>query len=231
MQPTILIIEDEKPLRGFLRASLKTQGYDVLEVETGGAGLALAASHLPDLVVLDLGLPDMDGLEVIRGIREWSQMPVIILSARDQERDKVSALDLGADDYLTKPFGVGELLARIRASIRRSSLIRQDGENALPVYDVNGLRIDAEKHLVSVEGEEVHVTPMEFKLLTVMARHAGKVLTHNFLLREVWGPSSGNETQYLRVFMANLRRKLEKDPARPLYLRTEVGVGYRLVGE
>ncbi len=228
---TILIIEDEQSIRNFLRATLKTQGYRIVEAATGREGLSLTASHIPDIVILDLGLPDVDGVQVIEETRAWSAVPILVLSARDQERDKIDALDAGADDYLTKPFGTGELLARLRVAMRHSVIAA--GEHGEPTgsFRVGELTIDTDRRLVLVGGETVHLTPTEYRLLLTMAQHAGKVLTHSFLLREIWGPNSTGETQYLRVFMANLRRKLEHNPAEPEYIYTEMGVGYRLRGE
>lgn len=228
--PIILVIEDERPIRNFLRSALRTQSYRVLEAEKGGEGLSLAASHVPDVVLLDLGLPDMDGIEVIKELRTWFTAPILILSARGQERDKIAALDTGADDYLTKPFGVGELLARIRVALRNRSR-REMEEGSGTVFTVEGLKVDLEARRVFVHDEEVHLTPIEFKLLTVLVKNAGKVLTHMHLLREVWGPASGDQLHYVRIYMAGLRKKLENDPARPRYLFTEVGVGYRLADE
>jgi len=229
--PLILVIEDELPIRRFLRASLGGEGYRLAEAETGQQGLKMAATQPPDLVMLDLGLPDMDGLQIIEELRRWSQMPIIILSARDQEKDKVIALDQGADDYLSKPFGVGELLARIRVALRHQAHIRGQPVGAAPRFSVGDLTVDLEARRVFVRGEEAHLTPIEYRLLTTFVQHAGKVLTHRFLLQEVWGPGHREETHYLRVFTANLRRKLEADPARPRYLLTEQGVGYRLAAE
>lgn len=230
-EPLILLIEDEKSIRNFLRATMKTQQYRLVEALGGREGISLAASHVPDLVVLDLGLPDIDGIEVIEGIRKWSQVPILILSARDQERDKIAALDAGADDYLTKPFGVGELLARMRVALRHAARPRETETRQQGVFAAGELEIDFERRTVSVAGEPIHLTPTEYKLLSIMAGYAGKVLTHSFLLKAVWGPGSASETQYLRVFMANLRRKLERDPAEPRYVLTEMGVGYRLADE
>ncbi|MBN2050461.1 MAG: response regulator [Spirochaetales bacterium] len=229
--PLILLVDDEKPVRNFLSASIKTQSYRVLDAKTGNEALSLTASHGPDLILLDLGLPDIDGIEVIHRIRDFSAVPIIVLSARGQEWDKVEALDAGADDYLSKPFGTAELLARIRAGLRRAAQLKQHAKEGTTVYKVESLTVDLEKRIVFVDGKEVHVTPTEFKLLSVMVRHPGKVLTHAFLVREVWGPGAGNDTQSLRVFMANLRRKLEKDPSDPQIIRTEVGVGYRISDE
>jgi two-component system, OmpR family, KDP operon response regulator KdpE len=222
----IIVIEDEAQIRRFLRTALTSEGYQVAEAETGKQGLAEAATRKPDLVILDLGLPDMDGVEVIKGIREWSSVPVIILSARSQESDKISALDAGADDYLVKPFGVGELLARIRASLRHVFSAASGHEEG--IFSVDKLTVDMIHRKVTVDGAEVHLTPIEYRLLTVLVRHAGKVLTHRMLLKEVWGPNYVERAHYLRIYMGILRHKLEKDPARPRFLLTEVGVGYRL---
>lgn len=226
--PLILIIEDEPPIRRFLRASLTEQGYRFNEAETAREGLQLAAAHPPDLIVLDLGLPDQNGLEVLRQIRDWSQVPILIVSARGQEHDKVLALDAGADDYLTKPFGVGELLARIRVALRHAT---QSAAPASAVFAAGTLRADLAARRVWVGDQEVHLTPTEYRLLTTLIRHAGKVLTQRFLLKEVWGPDQVHEGHYLRVAMAKLRAKIEPTPARPQLILTEVGVGYRLNGE
>lgn len=219
----ILVIEDEQPIRRFLRASLASEGYRVSEAATGEAGLRAAAGDPPDLVILDLGLPDLDGQEVLTRLREWSSAPVIVLSARDQESQKIRALDQGADDFVTKPFGIGELLARMRTALRH---VRRTGGEATTIA-AGELRIDLAARLVYRRGVEVHLTPLEYKLLITLAQHAGKVLTHRYLLREVWGPHSAQENHYLRVFVASLRRKLEDDPAQPRHLLTEQGVGYR----
>jgi two-component system KDP operon response regulator KdpE len=226
MNPTILLIEDDPHIRRFLRASLLTQGYDLLEAETGREGLALAASRVPDVVLLDLGLPDMEGMEVIHLLRAWSSVPIIILSARGQERDKVANLDAGADDYLTKPFGVGELLARMRVALRKS-MPAEEGQQEVR-YSLGNIEVDFERRLVLRGQEEVHLTPIEYKLLAALLKHRGKVVTHRQLLKEVWGPSYVEQNPYLRIFILNLRRKLEDDPTRPQYLLTEPGVGYRL---
>jgi two-component system KDP operon response regulator KdpE len=226
--PLILLVDDERPIRRLVHTALSGAGYRVLEAETGGDALRLAAQQPPDLVILDLGLPDADGQAVLRQLREWLRAPVIILSARDQERQKVTALDNGADDYLTKPFSTAELLARARVALRHAA---RAGEPASPAVRVGDLSVDLAARRVHVAGAEVRLTPIEYKLLTTLARHAGKVLTHRFLLTEVWGPGHTHETHYLRVFMAALRRKIEADPARPRYLLTEQGVGYRLAGE
>jgi two-component system KDP operon response regulator KdpE len=227
--PLLLLVEDELPIRRFLRTSLAGEGYRLIEAETGREAIKLAAQQPPDLVLLDLGLPDLDGQEVLRQLREWLQAPILILSVRDQEQQKVMALDNGADDYLTKPFSTGELLARIRVALRRITRVGED--RASSTFHCGDLKVDLAARRVSVKDTEIRLTPIEYKLLSVLVRHAGKVLTHRFLLKEVWGPHHVQETHYLRVFMASLRRKLEADPAQPRYLLTEQGVGYRLVVE
>jgi two-component system KDP operon response regulator KdpE len=227
--PKLLLIEDEQEIRRFLRVSLEAHGYRLVEAATGKEGIRHAAGHQPELIILDLGLPDVDGMEVIRQVREWSKMPIIILSARGREVEKVAALDAGADDYLTKPFGVGELLARIRVALRHS--LPGAGEGGEPVFTLDRLRVDFGRRQVFVGEEEVHLTPIEYRLLTTMIRHAGKVLTHRQLLKEVWGPDNLAENHYVRVYMAQLRRKIEADPARPRYVLTEPGVGYRLADQ
>jgi two-component system, OmpR family, KDP operon response regulator KdpE len=229
--PLILVIEDEKPIQRFLRASLLSEGYHVVEAETGQQGLTMALAQPPDLVILDLGLPDMDGLRIIEELRSWSQVPIIILSARDQEKDKVTALDRGADDYLSKPFGVGELLARLRVALRHQARLSSQPSPDASRFSVGDLLVDLEARRVFMRDQEVRLTPIEYRLLITFIQHAGKVLTHRFLLKEVWGPGHVEETHYLRVFTAALRRKLETDPARPRYLLTEQGVGYRLAAE
>ena len=229
--PLILVIEDEPPIRRFLRASLNSEGYRLAEAGTGRQGLSMAASQPPDLVILDLGLPDVDGLQIIEALRRWSQMPIIILSARGQEKDKVIALDRGADDYLSKSFLINELLSLLRVALRHQARISGQPGDAATRFNVGDLAVDLEARRVFVRGQEVHLTPFEYRLLTTFVQHAGKVLTHRFLLKEVWGPGHSEETHYLRVFTARLRRKLEADPARPRYLLTEQGVGYRLADE
>jgi len=223
----ILVIEDEQPIRRFLRASLSDEGYRVSEATTGEEGLRLASDRPPDLVVLDLGLPDLDGQIVLKRLREWSSAPIIVLSAREQEQQKVEALDHGADDYITKPFGIRELLARIRTALRHANKDLPEE----PTLTIGDLRVDLAARLVYRKEKEVHLTPLEYNLLATMLKHAGKVLTHRFLLREVWGPQNSQENHYLRVFVASLRRKLENDPAQPRYILTEPGVGYRLAVE
>jgi len=228
MQPTILIIEDELPVRRLLRAILETRQYSVVESPTGDEGLRKAATEQPDLVLLDLDLPDVDGVTVIARLREWSTMPIIVVSARSGEQDKIVALDAGADDYLTKPFGVGELLARVRVAVRHNAASKNTGD---PVLAVGNLQIDLGSRRVTSGGKVVHLTRNEFRLLAVLAKNAGKTLTHRQLLREVWGPESQQETHYLRVYINQLRQKLEQDPSQPVYLLTEPGVGYRLATE
>lgn len=222
----ILVIEDEPQMQKFLAASLTSEGYRTLEALTGAEGLALARTHNPDLILLDLGLPDADGMEITRDLREFSTRPIIVISARGQEEDKVRALDVGADDYLTKPFGTNELMARIRVALRHAS--RSKEESTGPVIHNGELEVDLDKRRVLARGEEVHLTPNEYKLLAYLMKHAGKVLTHRQLLKEVWGAAYATQTHYLRVYMVQLRHKLEADPARPRYLVTEPGVGYRL---
>jgi two-component system KDP operon response regulator KdpE len=228
-KPLVMVVEDELQMRTFVRLALTAHGYRVLEVETGREALQQAAAHTPDLILLDLGLPDMDGLEVTRGIREWTTTPVIVISARGQERQKVEALDAGADDYLTKPFGSAELMARIRVALRHATRNTQDPLTS--VVSIGALRVDLAKRLVLVGEKEVHLTPIEYKLLVLLSKHAGMVLTHKQLLDQVWGPGHGTQMQYLRVYMAQLRQKLEENPAHPRYLVTEPGVGYRLKSE
>ncbi len=225
-QPTILIIEDEQEIRRFLRASLANHGYRLIECESGQRGLDLIADEHPDLVLLDLGLPDTDGLTVIRRLRGWSQVPIIVLSARGREADKVKALDAGADDYLTKPFSVVELQARMRVALRHAT--QDQNEAGEPVFTLHGLRVDLERRQVFVDDKEVHLTPIEYRILTTLIKHSGKVVTHRQLLKEVWGPESVFETHYLRVYMTHLRRKIEADPAQPRFVLTDPGVGYRL---
>jgi two-component system KDP operon response regulator KdpE len=228
-EPVVVLIEDEAQIRRFLRATLSGQGYRLFEATTGADGLVEVASRQPDVVIVDLGLPDTDGLEVIRRLREWSAVPVIVLSARGQERDKVTALDAGADDYVSKPFSAGELLARIRVALRHTAGASHEGGDA--TFKVGELQVDQLRRHVSVRGAEVKLTPIEYKLLTTLVRHAGKVVTHQQLLREVWGPGHDAQSHYVRVYMAHLRHKLEAEAARPRYLLTEPGVGYRLVVE
>lgn len=223
---TILIVEDDDRIRNYIKTVLTSCGYATLETGNGRTALAMIASHTPDLLLLDLGLPDQDGQEIIRDVRSWSQMPVVVVSARGHEQDKVQALDNGADDYITKPFGTDELLARIRAALRHGSM-RTGKENR--VYRANGLMVDTERRIVQVDGNTIHLTQTEYRIVQLLCMHAGKVITHDYILREVWGPFSGCDTQILRVNMANIRRKLEKDPTMPEYITTEIGVGYRMI--
>jgi len=222
--PLILVIEDEQPIRRFLRASLTAEGYRFVEAESGEQGLRLASQQPPDTVILDLGLPDIDGQEVLKRLREWFTGPIIVLSARDQEAQKVQAMVGGADDYVMKPFGIAELLARMRTALRHAVA----SPETAAVFTVGELSVDLAARTVTVNKQPVHLTPLEYKLLATLIKHAGKVLTHRFLLKEVWGPGHAEETHSLRVFMASLRRKVEADSARPRYLMTEPGVGYRL---
>jgi two-component system KDP operon response regulator KdpE len=227
--PVVVLIEDEPQIRRFLRATLTGQGYRLFEATTGADGLVEVGSRQPDVVIVDLGLPDIDGLEVIRRVREWTAVPIIVLSARGQERDKVTALDAGADDYVSKPFGASELLARIRVALRHTAGASHEADDA--AFKVGDLRMDLLRRQVFVGDREVRLTPIEYKLLTTLVRHAGKVVTHAQLLREVWGPTHTDQAHYVRVYMAHLRHKLEAEPARPRYLLTEPGVGYRLTPE
>lgn len=225
----ILIVEDEPQIRHFLRTTLAAEGYRVIEAENGERGVLEAATHKPDLVMVDLGLPDLDGVEVIKRIRAWSALPILILSARNAEADKVAALDAGADDYVTKPFGMAELTARLRVALRHAT--HGAGQDTTGTLRFGKIEIDLERRLVRTDGRDIHLTPIEFRLLSCLAKHAGMVLTHRHLLREVWGPSYVDQAHYLRIYMKQLRHKLEPDPARPRYLLTETGVGYRLASE
>ncbi|RYX94091.1 MAG: two-component system response regulator KdpE [Comamonadaceae bacterium] len=230
--PVAILIEDEPQIRRFVRAALEAEGWQVHEAATAARGLTEAGTRKPDLLVLDLGLPDGDGLQVIRDVRGWSQVPVIVLSARVDESDKIAALDAGADDYLTKPFGVGELLARVRANLRRhQAATSRDGAAADPVFRFGAVEIDRQARLVRRAGNEVHLTPIEYRLLNVLAANAGRVMTHRQLLRDVWGPAHTEQNHYLRIHMGHLRQKLEEDAAQPRHLLTETAVGYRLAVE
>ena len=219
----VLVVDDEQPIRRFLRVTLTSQAYTVIEAASGQEALSGAATQKPDIIILDLGLPDIDGVEVTRLLRQWTQIPIIILSVRGSESDKIAALDAGADDYLTKPFGVGELLARLRAALRRAAQTANE-----PVFTSGNLKVDLARRLVTVSGREVQLTPTEYGLLRMLVTHAGKVLTHRHLLHEVWGAEYGEEFHMLHVNISNLRRKIEPDPARPQFIITEPGVGYRL---
>lgn len=228
----ILIIEDEKPILRFLSSTLEKNDYSVIRAETGEEALTMIESHCPNLIILDLGLPDMDGIKVLEKIRTWAYIPVIVVSARTMERDKVRALDLGADDYITKPFGTEELLARIRTALRHTRTGNTNPEIVdKGTYTVNGLTVDFNQHLVAVDGNDVGLTLMEYRIVELLAKYAGKVLTYDFIMKELWGPRAGKDNQILRVNMANIRRKIEKNPASPEYLFTEVGVGYRLLSQ
>ena len=231
--PVAIIIEDEPQIRRFVRAALEAEGWQVHEALTLRDGLAQAGTRKPDLLVLDLGLPDGDGVTLIRDVRGWSQVPIVVLSARADEADKIAALDAGADDYLTKPFGVGELLARVRANLRRQRGSGADGaaggDEADPLFRFGDVEVDRQARLVRRAGQEVHLTPIEYRLLTVLVANAGRVMTHRQLLREVWGPSHADQAHYLRIYMGHLRQKLEADPTQPRHLLTETAVGYRLL--
>ena len=227
--PLVLLVEDEAPMRKFVRLALTAEGYRVIEAENGKDALRQAAAHTPDLVLLDLGLPDIDGLEVTKALREWSVAPIIVTTAREQEDQKVKTLDAGADDYLTKPFGTAELMARVRVALRHAARSQRDPMTS--TIEVGDLRIDLAKRLVFVGEAEVHLTPIEYKLLAALMNHVGTVLTHKQLLDQVWGPGHGHQMHYLRVFLTQLRRKLEKNPAHPRYLLNVPGVGYRIKGE
>jgi two-component system KDP operon response regulator KdpE len=224
--PLVLVVDDELGIRRFLRVTLQAHGFRVAEAALAGEALDKITTLRPDLVILDLGLPDRDGLDLTRDLREWTGVPIIVLSARDREEDKVRALDLGADDYLTKPFGTDELLARLRVALRHAQMRPADQP---AIFRAGGLTVDLARRHIAIDGREVHLTPIEYKLLSTLVLHAGRVLTHRQLLRAVWGPEYGDENHYVRVYMAQLRRKIETEPARPRYIRTEPGVGYRLV--
>ncbi|MGZ3237240.1 MAG: two-component system response regulator KdpE [Burkholderiaceae bacterium] len=223
--PIALLVEDEAQIRRFVRSALEEEGWQIFETETLQRGLVDAGTRKPDLVILDLGLPDGDGVDFIHDLRKWSAVPIIVLSARAGEADKIRALDAGADDYLTKPFGVGELLARVRSTLRRH---RQPGVNADGMIQFGDVKVDLKARLVTKANQSIHLTPTEYRLLTVLAKHGGRVVSYPQLLREVWGPSHSESSQYLRIYMGHLRQKLEDDPAQPRYLLTETAVGYRL---
>ena len=228
----ILVVEDEKSIAHFISSVLSANGYEAMQARTGAEAMSMISSHCPDLVILDLGLPDMDGLDILRQLRSWSSLPVVVVSARSHEKDKVTALDLGADDYLTKPFGTDELLARVRTAIRHTRTSSGNDEIAQKgTYTVGELTIDYNKHQVLKNGQNVRLTLSEFRIVALLGKYAGKVLTYDFIIKELWGPRAGGDNQILRVNMANIRRKIEKNPAEPEYLFTEVGVGYRLAEE
>ena len=226
----ILIVEDEKSISGFIKAILSSNGYDVIVAHSGGEAFSMISSHCPDLILLDLGLPDIDGMQVIEAVRQWTQLPILVVSARNYERDKVAALEKGADDYITKPFGAAELIARIRVAIRhaRNSIGNSSLANS-GKFIAGEMVIDYDKHQVLINGENVHLTQNEFRIVSLLGKCAGKVLTYDFIMKELWGPQSKGNNQILRVNMANIRRKIEKNPAEPQYIFTEVGVGYRMI--
>ena len=226
LDPLVLVVEDEPQMRRFIRASMESHGYRIAEASTGAEMIAVATGHMPDVILLDLGLPDGDGIDLTRRVREWSRIPIIVISARGREEDKVAALDAGADDYLTKPFGVNELLARVRAALRHAQGRGSDTDDA--VLEFGELRIDLSRREVTMSSRDVHLTPIEYKLLVLLARNAGRVLTHRQIIKEIWGASYAGQSHHVRVHMAELRKKIEADPARPRLLTTEPGVGYRL---
>ena len=226
---SILVIEDEKSICDFISRTLELNDYKVMTANTGKDGLAIITSQLPDLVLLDLGLPDMDGMDIIRQTREWSGMPIIVISARTQEKEKVNALDVGADDYITKPFGTSELLARIRTAMRHSNKIGSNNQLITKEYRAKDLRVDFDKRRITLDGDEVHLTRVEYKIVSILAQNSGRVITYDALINEIWGPYAGDNNRILRVNMANIRRKLEKNPAEPEYIFTELGVGYRML--
>lgn len=226
----VLVVEDDKSIRNFFRTILEANNYDVIMADTGAEAYSMITSQCPDVVILDLGLPDMDGIKILKSVREWSSMPIIVVSARTHERDKVEALDLGADDYITKPFGTSELLARLRNAIRhvRASYLTPEGMQT-GIFRSGGMVIDYDKHRVYIDGADANLTQNEYKLVSLLGRYAGKVLTYDFIIKEIWGPNMKTDNRILRVNMANIRRKIEKNPAQPRYIFTEVGVGYRIV--
>ena len=228
-KPLILVVEDDAPVRSLIATTLKTHDYKYLSAQNGAGAITEALSHNPDVVLLDLGLPDMDGVDVIRKIRSWSNMPIIVISARTEDSDKIEALDAGADDYLTKPFSVEELLARLRVTQRRLALMKTDFAQESPVFMNGALKIDYAAGCAFLDGEELHLTPIEYKLLCLLSKNVGKVLTHPFLTQSIWGRSWSNDVASLRVFMATLRKKLESKPDSPQYIQTHLGVGYRMM--
>ena len=226
----VLVVEDDKRINSFYKTVLEANNYDVLMAQTGTEAYSMITSQCPDVVILDLGLPDMDGMKILKSVREWSSMPVIVVSARSHEKDKVAALDMGADDYITKPFGTSELLARIRTAIRhtRNTLVSPTG-SPVGVFVSGSLTIDYDKHRVYMDGKDVGLTQNEYKIVSLLGKFAGKVMTYDYIIKEIWGPNMKNDNRILRVNMANIRRKIEKNPAEPEYIFTEVGVGYRIV--
>ncbi len=228
MKTSILVIEDDKPIRNLITTTLKLQNYTVHEADTALDAIAKAVTIMPDIIILDLGLPDIDGTEIIKKVREWSNLPIIVVSARGEDKDKIEALDIGADDYLTKPFSVEELLARIRVALRKINYDNSNKKND-PVFTNGGLKIDYSAGCVFVDDVEIHLTPIEYKLIVLLSKNVGKVLTHNFIIKNVWGNPLDSDVPALRVFMATLRRKIEKDTSNPKYIQTHIGVGYRLI--
>ena len=226
---SILLVEDEKNICDFISTSLSAQDYRISTAHTGKEALPIITSQCPDLILLDLGLPDMDGMEIIRQVRTWSSVPIIVLSARTQEQEKVRALDLGADDYLTKPIGTSELLARIRTALRHSNRLNTDSPLYKRPFHAKGLTIDFEKHLVSVDGKDVHLTQIEFKIISLLAQNSGRVMTYDTIISNIWGPYADDDNSILLVNMAHIRRKLEQNPAEPQYVFTEIGIGYRMI--
>ena len=226
---SILLVEDEKNICDFISTSLSAQDYRISTAHTGKEALPIITSQCPDLILLDLGLPDMDGMEIIRQVRTWSSVPIIVLSARTQEQEKVRALDLGADVYLTKPIGTSELLARIRTALRHSNRLNTDSPLYKRPFHAKGLTIDFEKHLVSVDGKDVHLTQIEFKIISLLAQNSGRVMTYDTIISNIWGPYADDDNSILRVNMAHIRRKLEQNPAEPQYVFTEIGIGYRMI--
>lgn len=226
---SILLVEDEKNICDFISTSLSAQDYRISTAHTGKEALPIITSQCPDLILLDLGLPDMDGMEIIRQVRTWSSVPIIVLSARTQEQEKVRALDLGADDYLTKPIGTSELLARIRTALRHSNRLNTDSPLYKRPFHAKGLTIDFEKHRVSVDGKDVHLTQIEFKIISLLAQNSGRVMTYDTIISNIWGPYADDDNSILRVNMAHIRRKLEQNPAEPQYVFTEIGIGYRMI--
>lgn len=231
MDPLILIVDDEKSIRNFIQVSIETQGYKCIDADNGSTALMLIGSRLPDIIVLDLGLPDMDGLDVIKKVRTFSQIPILVISARGHDREKVEALDAGADDYLTKPFSIIELLARIRVMLRHKSMQKITDKKEQVIYKLKDLVLDTDKHRVWVADQEIRLTPNEYKVLVLLAENHGKVLTHKFITKEIWGGTQAEDIQSLRVCMGNLRRKLREDLSHPKYIITEIGVGYRLLDD
>ena len=225
----VLVVEDEKGISGFIRAILTANGYDVILAHTGAEAFSMISSHCPDLIVLDLGLPDMDGMNIISAVRQWTQMPIVVVSARTYERDKVEALDKGADDYITKPFGAAELLARIRTTLRRLSYAQIGAGSSEGAFDTGELHIDYDAGIATMDGEELHLTPIEYKLLCLLSKNVGKVLTHTYITQQIWGSSWENDIASLRVFMATLRKKLERGKDGQQYIQTHIGIGYRML--